>query len=233
MPPKRTRELLEGSYSRPSGSSSSSRGAQPPPNAPPSANRAQDASPRKRVKKEPEEKRLRRERKIPNIGITERIKRATTQRLFLIDRTMEGPYHEEYRVLGSTGNVYVVDIQQIPSCNCPDHLKGNLCKHILFVMLKVLRCPPDDHRIYQSALLTKELADLFERGRQISSAILANASVRKAVTGSSDDDTPQRRDVSEDDTCQICFEDFDAKEFESGALDYCRAQCGKNFHKVL
>ena len=40
---------------------------------------------------------------------------------------------------GSTGNVYTIVIQHLPTCDCPDYGKGNHCKHLLFVMLKVSR----------------------------------------------------------------------------------------------
>ncbi|CAI5508726.1 unnamed protein product, partial [Closterium sp. Naga37s-1] len=43
-----------------------------------------------------------------------------------------------FHVLGATGNVYTVTISQQPSCTCPDYGNGNLCKHVLFVLLRVL-----------------------------------------------------------------------------------------------
>ena len=44
-----------------------------------------------------------------------------------------------YHVLGSTGNVYHVQVGRRLGCTCPDADRGNLCKHQLFVMLKVLK----------------------------------------------------------------------------------------------
>ncbi|KAF9218198.1 hypothetical protein BS17DRAFT_883543, partial [Gyrodon lividus] len=43
----------------------------------------------------------------------------------------------------------------------PDATKGNHCKHILFIFLKVLQVPQDSHVWYQKALLTSELAAIF------------------------------------------------------------------------
>ena len=43
-----------------------------------------------------------------------------------------------------------------PHCTCPDHAKGNVCKHILFVMLRALRLAPDDPLVWQRALLKSE-----------------------------------------------------------------------------
>jgi len=34
---------------------------------------------------------------------------------------------------GTTGNIYSITINQVPSCTCPDNQKGNQCKHIVYV----------------------------------------------------------------------------------------------------
>ncbi len=34
----------------------------------------------------------------------------------------------EFVVLGSTGNEYAVRVGAVPSCSCPDALRGNHCK---------------------------------------------------------------------------------------------------------
>ena len=75
-------------------------------------------------------------------SIEDRLVRLST--LYLLDREDR---HEDknnlwsdFRVVGSTGNLYTVKIGAIPSCDCPDFLKrDDVCKHMLFVMLKVLR----------------------------------------------------------------------------------------------
>ncbi|KAJ3033859.1 hypothetical protein HDV00_005708, partial [Rhizophlyctis rosea] len=187
-------------------------------------------------KKDVGEKRLRRERKFASADVRVRIERALTQRMFLIDRKVVSGLQQEFRVLGSTGNVYTVTISHLLSCDCPDSQKGNLCKHILFIFLKVLRCPPDDHRVYQTALLTTELTDLFQTAPQIDTPdVLANAAVRRAASGASEVDFepggPTRRSIEEDDTCPVCYDTMTEAEERGGKLVWCRAQCGKNFHK--
>jgi len=77
-------------------------------------------------------------------GISDRISRALSQRLYLVHRketSVKGSLQHEFAVLGSTGNVYQVRISKHPFCSCPDHSKGNVCKHILFVFLKVVPYP--------------------------------------------------------------------------------------------
>lgn len=53
--------------------------------------------------------------------------------------------------------VYDVTISRHPHCTCPDHAKGNLCKHILFVLLRVLKLSTSNPLVWQKALLTKEV----------------------------------------------------------------------------
>merc|ERR1712151_692915 len=70
-------------------------------------------------------------------------------------------------VLGSTGNVYEVEIGPSPCCDCPDFLRRQSpCKHVLFVYLRVLRLDSDDPRIWQKRLRAPDLADILQN-RQV------------------------------------------------------------------
>ncbi|GJP43712.1 hypothetical protein CLOM_g3144, partial [Closterium sp. NIES-68] len=82
-----------------------------------------------------------------------------------------------FHVLGATGNVYTVTISQQPSCTCPDSGNGNLCKHILFVLLRVLRVDQDDPRVWQRSLLSTELNELLDRIDDLERSTAAAASV--------------------------------------------------------
>lgn len=37
-----------------------------------------------------------------------------------------------FDMVGSTGNIYKVVIGKVPTCDCPDGLRGNQCKHICY-----------------------------------------------------------------------------------------------------
>lgn len=63
----------------------------------------------------------------------------------------------KFVVLGSTGNVYDVVISKLLSCSCPDHAKGNHCKHLIFVLMKVCKINVRDPVLYQAALLSSEV----------------------------------------------------------------------------
>lgn len=94
----------------------------------------------------------------PSQKVQERIARAmpgSGHRMFLVDSTplrppgAEGGAAAEYHVLGATGNVYRVQVSRHPHCSCPDFDRGHLCKHWLFVLLRVLRRSQDDPLIWQ------------------------------------------------------------------------------------
>ncbi|GLJ30571.1 hypothetical protein SUGI_0605300 [Cryptomeria japonica] len=164
----------------------------------------------------------------PNAAVSERIKRALEQRLYLIDKkTLEvgGSSACELFVLGATGNVYCVRLDLRPSCTCPDFLKGNTCKHILFVMLRVFKLPPNDPRIWQKALIPSELDDLLHSS-SVDDAVLASHLVRSRfhqVTGS----TPRapQRDLEGD--CPVCYESLAGC---SEPVVFCNV-CGNSVHK--
>lgn len=70
--------------------------------------------------------------------------------------------YEIFKVFGSTGNVYtVVDTNLRPTCDCPDSQKNGTCKHISFVMLRVLHVPESSQIWYLRGLLPTELAHIF------------------------------------------------------------------------
>lgn len=83
--------------------------------------------PQPRTSKQPKQQQEKRlamtKKKCPNVT-RDRLERVTTQRFFMVDRERadrEGELREEFKVLGSTGNVYTVIIQKVPSCDC-EHL---------------------------------------------------------------------------------------------------------------
>ncbi|KAF3930961.1 hypothetical protein ABW19_dt0210631 [Dactylella cylindrospora] len=94
-------------------------------------------------------------------AVEQRLERVRTQRMFCLGRARrEEDLTEEFKIAGSTGNVYTVTLANIPTCNCPDSKKNGTCKHILFVMSKVLRVRYN--LSYQAALLNSEIQEIFE-----------------------------------------------------------------------
>jgi len=156
--------------------------------------------------------------------------RAKTQKMYLVERkpTEEGSLTREFVVLGSAGNLYTVTISHIPKCNCPDFEKGNLCKHILFIYMKVLKVKSEQH-IYQKALLTSELQEIFSQAPKDPSAnIVADKTVQEKyqeIVGPRIEFVPQKA-IEPDDTCPVCYDSMSASE----ALVFCKSSCGKSLH---
>ncbi|EIW84622.1 hypothetical protein CONPUDRAFT_116757 [Coniophora puteana RWD-64-598 SS2] len=175
-------------------------------------------------------------------NILDRVDRVMSQRFFMLSRRRNpGELREEFGVLGSTGNVYTVTIGNFPSCSCPDASKGNHCKHILFIYLKVLQVPQESHVWYQKALLTSELDEIFSRATPApNSAALADHHIQEAyarATGASssqpssssgkDKGKPKRKELGPEDDCAVCYEAMGGKGSES--LTWCDA-CGNALH---
>jgi hypothetical protein len=132
--------------------------------------------------------------------------------MFVVSRTREGTAEcpgETVQLAGTTGNVYTVKIGNLPSCNCPHARKGNQCKHIAYVMGRVLHAP--ENLEYQLALLNGELKEIFDKAPPIPAA--------------SSDGDGKRKPIEDD--CPIC-----CMPFEDGEdIVYCKAACGNNIHK--
>ncbi|KAI0067800.1 hypothetical protein BV25DRAFT_1819238 [Artomyces pyxidatus] len=166
-------------------------------------------------------------------NILERVDRVRSQRFFMIDRKrVGGELREEFSVLGSTGNVYVVSIDRKPSCTCPDAQKGNHCKHILFIFLKVLQVTQASGFWYQKALLTSELETIFADAPPAPNAV-ANARVRDAyarATGkapAASSSSSKKRIPGADDDCPICYEGMAGVAEKK--LTFCE-ECGNALH---
>jgi len=139
--------------------------------------------------------------------------------------------------MGTTGNIYNVKIEQQPTCNCPDCARGKLCKHIIFVMVKVLQVNRTSELIYQNALLQSELADVFRNAPIPTAAVLANRQVVKAYKKTLQTDevidlieeeekTEAAEDKKPEGECPVCFDSLLGGE----ALDSC-ATCRNFIHK--
>lgn len=178
-----------------------------------------------------EEKRLRRYREKAPKTFLQKLLRAQTQRyrpnsynwqtlksfrMIVIGRARtvtDAFLCEEIDIVGSTGNIYKVIVGQIPSCTCPDHLKGNECKHKVYALHTVLKAP--EHLQYQLAYLSSELREIFDGAPPI------------PTEASSSQDTDGNRKAIEGE-CPICYFDLDEEHNE---LVWCRAACGNNVHK--
>ncbi|SMR61858.1 unnamed protein product [Zymoseptoria tritici ST99CH_1A5] len=185
----------------------------------------QDKKPaRRKAKVFDEEKRLKRFRVKAPLSYNEIRERALSQRMFVLDRVRSVPDEdsssshpiETLTIAGTTGNVYTVTIDKLPSCTCPHARKGNQCKHIVYALARVLRARQDLQ--YQLAFLSAELCDIFD-----------NAPPLPSATGKDTTKDGNRKPLED---CPICCEDFEEAEKEGETVVWCKAACGNNIHKA-
>ncbi|KAI8956484.1 hypothetical protein F5Y11DRAFT_361687 [Daldinia sp. FL1419] len=175
-----------------------------------------DSGPKAKKAKNSGEKRLRRFRAKPPQDFSIIYDRATSQRFYVLGRTRVGSAdcpEELVEITGSTGNIYIVRIAQQPTCTCPHSQNGHQCKHVIYVLSRVLRARFD--LVYQLALLSTELQEIFERAPPIETG------------GKSGAGTYDKKRKSLEGDCPICFMPFEDAE----DTVYCRATCGQNIHK--
>ena len=140
-----------------------------------------------------------------------------SHRMVVIGRSRTGTDDcptEDIDVVGSTGNIYRVTIDKVPTCTCPDSRKGNECKHKVYALATVLKAPYDLQ--YQRAFLISELKQIFDAAPPI-----PNDNVNE------EEKDGKRKPIEGE--CPICYMDF---EPECNELVWCKAACGNNMHKT-
>ncbi|CAN8236690.1 unnamed protein product [Cochlearia groenlandica] len=145
--------------------------------------------------------------------VVDRIIRALRHRIRLLHRPNAATFH----VLGATCNVYTVTLTATPTCTCPDRKKP--CKHILFVLIRVLGLPLDDTCLRQRRLRPCILYRLVsaptrpdclvsfhlqQRFLQLFTAVTSQtADTNNSSTGKMENEVEE-----EPSTCPICLEDI-------------------------
>ncbi|EIE26733.1 hypothetical protein COCSUDRAFT_59250 [Coccomyxa subellipsoidea C-169] len=174
-------------------------------------------------------------------------KERSGHRMFMLDRKTiaplgsEGGPIEEFAVLGATANVYQVRVGRHPHCTCPDAVKGNLCKHYLYVMIRVLRLDQNDPLVWQRALLTSEANEVLSGARSTNrvDGVMAAAAVctayKRAAVGSAGEEPeaasapPAGRPIEGD--CPICFDDLQPGGTTPATRVVTCDTCGNHAHE--
>ncbi len=179
-----------------------------------------------------------------------RIMKVSLERMFLIHRfRSQGYMREEFHVSGSGGNVYNVVLDRQVSCSCMDFsLRRKVCKHLLFVYIKVLRLKGHLPVYTQVRLSADEVAQVFDEALENPVAqALAKPELRKAwetavgyvatedelASGSGANDESnvpagKRLLPEEGDVCGVCYEDLEPGSTEG--LEFCLESCGRPIH---
>lgn len=153
----------------------------------------------------------------------QRKQRGVTQKLFLIETLqIKDETSREYIIMGSTGNVYNVNITHNPTCTCPDYItRGNRCKHIFFVLVRIMKVIDPDKKRYTDG----DLKEMFSNISEITNVLCVGKQIKDKYSCSKGSNIVT---VKDDDICPICLEDIQNGE----QFEYCKAQCGKCVHEL-
>lgn len=161
----------------------------------------------------------------------QRKQRCETQKIFLLEAIQpNADLSRTYMVCGSTGNIYQVTIAENPSCTCPDNSKNNnRCKHIYFILMKVMKTEDEDESQYSP----EDLQVMFNNIPVITNQLMADNNIRTIYDKLkiSNGLVHKEKDITKkgsDDLCPICLDELDNGE----DLDYCKFSCGKQLHKL-
>ncbi|KAK5992526.1 hypothetical protein PT974_05937 [Cladobotryum mycophilum] len=140
-----------------------------------------------------------------------------SQRFYVVSRKRGGTPQwpeEMIEVADSVGGVHNVRVNEVPSCDCNEAQYESHCKHLIYVLSKVLHARYD--LVYQIALVSPELREIFINAPPIDPPVDAKY------------DNAKRKDVEGE--CPICFDELNKDSSEE--LVWCRLSCGQNFHKA-
>lgn len=175
---------------------------------------------RRRMTQASREGRLERFVATPSRRVKERIERAKEHRLLLVNLKVVERGEIAAAVVGHTGNVYDVRVGARVLCTCLDFVKArSACKHLLFLFLRVFQLPDDDPRLWQRALLARELSELRHR---LETLDLTEVQAPEHVVSASR--APVLREAAGR-PCPVCF---DPVVHLAGSC--CCAGCGRNLH---
>ncbi|XP_065850040.1 uncharacterized protein [Euphorbia lathyris] len=143
----------------------------------------------------------------PSQPVADRIFRALRHHLRLLHRS-----DSNFFILGATGNVYTVSLSTTPSCTCPDRTIP--CKHILFVLIRVLGVSLDDRCLQRRNLRPCRVNRLLSTPSSVES--LADSSVRQRfhqlffeVRGGWRRSCPEEVKIEEGTICPICQDEME------------------------
>ena len=152
--------------------------------------------------------------------MSDRLERALVQKLYFIEEIIVDDTTRNYLIMGSTGNVYTVTISKSSKCTCPDYIKRKAkCKHIFFVLMKVLKVNP--------TLKKENLVNAFKKDLVIDNKIILPKDKKDKYESIINSTAPNECDRKLDnDICPICLDDI----IDLKLAYYCKKSCGKNVH---
>lgn len=150
-----------------------------------------------------------------------RAQRAKTQKIFLANRNLDDS-SATFDVLGASGNLYKVSLNDSPKCSCPDHTtRGSRCKHILFMLIKIFNVNDP----YKSVFTQNEIQQYINSYK----TNIANYTIQVDPATIALNTKNISYDVGEkflDDDCCVCLDPIDNGEVRV----HCKKVCGRCIH---
>lgn len=137
--------------------------------------------------------------------ISDRIVRALRHPLRLLHRS-----GSTFFIFGATGNVYTVILSSTPTCTCPD--RTTPCKHILFVMIRVLGVSQNDACVRRKNLRPchlQRLLDMPTLQEAVAGFTLRQRFHQMFFEGGSKKENIEMEDGT---TCPVCLEEMEKEE---------------------
>ncbi|KAI8327790.1 hypothetical protein BC941DRAFT_446312 [Chlamydoabsidia padenii] len=160
-----------------------------------------------------------------------RIGRAKREKLFVISRTSVSDHEEEFKVSGSTGNMYNVVIGPNVRCSCRDFIYRRAhCKHVLMILLKMFHLQPSSPIFATLHPAQNVLKDIFSTCIPDPAALVPEELknlIDKKLHGEPVQVKTQRRPLDSSD-CPVCCDEFN--EAAIANILFCLV-CGNNIHK--
>jgi hypothetical protein len=143
-----------------------------------------------------------------------RVHRAKTQKIYLVNRDVSDE-SATFTIMGTTENIYEVELIGSPVCSCPDHQqRKNRCKHILFMLIKIFNVDEP----YQEEFTLKEIKKFIKEYK----INIAKFNVKYDIKGGCVDVGAK---CIEDD-CVVCLDSLQNGE----SYIYCKTSCGRCIH---
>jgi E3 ubiquitin-protein ligase ZSWIM2 len=170
---------------------------------------------------------------------------------YLLART--GP--TVFSIKDDTEKVYKISVGNPHGCSCGLHSSENLCIHMMYVLLKVLKVPATHELSYQTSLTDAEITQVLSGSCSTSSSRVAQARLSVAAIrqqreasrrrgsgassscggggagddGKEDNGFVPRQVLDEDEPlqCPICQDDMTKEQ----ALTWCRKGIPRNLHR--
>ncbi|KAG7388552.1 hypothetical protein PHYPSEUDO_012189 [Phytophthora pseudosyringae] len=157
--------------------------------------------------------------------VAARIQQTLSATMYLVQTTGPTSYVIQEQNCEKKHKVLIGSLQ---TCSCGT---ADICIHILFVMLKVLRVPATTPIVWQKSLIDSEIETLLRGGYREQSRPAPRPYMKKhkgeeAAASEPEETDVGRHELVDGEVCAICQEDMD----DSQQLTFCRKGCGNNFH---